>query len=107
MARVGAPLGSRNAAKGKEWLEAVRYALKRYETDDIKRGHALKRIALRVVEDALAGKPEAWREISERLDGKVSAGDGGSQVRVLVLRGNTEAIPIAPIDVESVQIDSE
>lgn len=92
-----AKLGNKNAAKGFEWKHAVKHALKKYESSSVKRGQALRAIALKLVEDALAGKPEAWREISERLDGKVSTGDGQSTVKVVVLR----QIPSDPIPIEA------
>lgn len=95
MGKRGAPLGNTNGAKGKEWLSALQWALKKYETEEVKRtdsllntvkrGQALRAIALRVVGEAIEGKEHAIREISERIDGKVSAGET-STVRVLVVR---------------------
>lgn len=76
-----APRGNQNATKGKEWTEAIRYALKSYEKDEIKRGAALKEIAKKVVEKALDGDKDSWQEIGNRLDGKpaqaITGPDGG------------------------------
>ena len=78
---MSAPKGNQNAAKGKEWSEAIRYALKNYEKDKIKRGMALKAIAQKVVEKALDGDKDCWQEIGNRLDGKpaqaITGPDGG------------------------------
>lgn len=102
--RIGPPLGNRNSAKGREWFTAVKYALAKYDKNSIKRGRALREIALKLVEDALAGKEYAIREISERLDGKVSSGEGSGSVRVLVIRGDSPT----PIDVTPIhQLDHD
>jgi hypothetical protein len=95
--------GNRNAAKGKEWMGAVKWALKRYESNSIKRGQALRAIAIKLVEDALAGKADAWREISERLDGKVGSGDSAGSIKVLVIRDQSPG-PI-PIEAEVRRLD--
>lgn len=69
---MSAPRGNQNAAKGKEWADALRLALKTYEDKDkkIKRGHALRKIADGVVKNALEGDKDSWQEIGNRLDGK-------------------------------------
>jgi hypothetical protein len=90
MSTRGGQIGNTNGAKGKEWLEALRYALKKYEDDEVKRGKALRKIALKVVEDALAGKEAAWKEVAERLDGKVGSTDSSGAVRVLVMRNGPQ-----------------
>lgn len=66
----GAPIGNQNAAKGREWTEAIRHALLTYETKDVQRKQALNKIAMKVVENALEGQKDAWQEIGNRLDGK-------------------------------------
>jgi len=70
MAGTGAPLGNRNAAKGKRWESALTKALARYSDDRIKAGEALDKIALEVVRKALGGDTQAITEIANRLDGK-------------------------------------
>jgi hypothetical protein len=67
---MAAPKGNQNAAKGKEWAEAIRYALKTYANNQIKRGMALKGIAKKVVEKALEGDKDSIQEVGNRLDGK-------------------------------------
>lgn len=78
---AGAPEGNHNAAKGREWTEAIRHALLTYESDKIERKQALKAIAMRLVEKAIEGEKDAWQEIGNRLDGKpaqIIAGDADS-----------------------------
>lgn len=67
---MAAPEGNNNAGKGKEWKEALRYALLNYEGKDIERGKALKAIAKKLVEKAVEGEYAAIQEIGNRLDGK-------------------------------------
>ena len=85
----GAPKGNQNAKKGTEWRDAINKALKTYAKNDVERGHALRRIAEKLVQDAIAGDPAARKEIGERLDGKpvtpISGEDGGP-LTVQILR---------------------
>lgn len=60
---MGAPIGNRNGAKGKEWEMAIRKALHQREG-------SLGRIALKVVDSAEAGDQWAINHIADRLDGK-------------------------------------
>ena len=80
MSSIGAPLGNRNSAKGRQWYDALQWALKRYESSSIKRNQALRAIAKGVVERAINGDKDCWQEIGNRLDGKptqaIEAGDG-------------------------------
>lgn len=67
--------GNQNAAKGKVWRDELKKSLKCYESkgeNGVKRGTALRRIADRVVQDAIDGNKDAWTEIAIRLDGKPS-----------------------------------
>ena len=66
----GAPQGNKNAAKAKVWEGALRAALAQFESKDIKKGQALRKVAETVVTQALAGNKDAWKEIGDRLDGK-------------------------------------
>lgn len=54
----------------KPWTKTLERALAQYEKGDVKAGEALRRIADRVVEGALAGDKDSVKEIAERLDGK-------------------------------------
>ena len=70
--RSGAPLGNKNGTKGKEWTDAIRYALANYEDDKIKRGRALRAIALKLVEKCLEGDAGAMEKMGDRLEGKAA-----------------------------------
>jgi len=86
MARRGAPLGNQNAAKGREWTQAIRWALAHHESSSIKRGQALDKIAVKLIELALEGDMAAIREIGNRLDGKpVQPVSGHHDVPVTVI----------------------
>lgn len=59
---MAAPVGNKNAAKGKAWFDALR-------KECVQRG-ALADIAKVVVDKALEGEQWAIAEIGNRLDGK-------------------------------------
>lgn len=63
MGKSGAPVGNQNAAKGREWENALRKALH-------KRQGSLERIALKVVDEAETGDQWAIDHLANRLDGK-------------------------------------
>ena len=71
---MAAPKGNNNAAKGREWANALERALKLYESKKrkISRGQALERIANTVIEEALDGGMWAVQEIGNRMDGKAA-----------------------------------
>lgn len=65
---MGAPVGNSNAAKGKQWAEAVKRAIRtKYgkEWDE-----ALHDLAARLVEAADKGDMQALKEVGDRIDGK-------------------------------------
>ncbi len=64
---MGRPKGSKN--KQKPWAEALRRAL--YERPQKKGPRNLDLIAAAAVQAGLTGKVEAWKEIGDRIDGKV------------------------------------
>jgi hypothetical protein len=68
----GAPTGNTNAANAKRWKNAIEYALEKYSSSKVKQGQALRAIAHKLVENAIDGDKDAWMEIGNRLDGKVS-----------------------------------
>jgi hypothetical protein len=59
---MGAPLGSRNAAKGKAWFDALR--------KECVQRQALEALATLVVDKALRGDWQAIQEVANRFDGK-------------------------------------
>lgn len=89
---MGAPAGNANSIKGKSWAGALRATLAQYEDKDhqIAAGQALRKIAERVVQDALAGDKDAIKEIGDRLDGKpvqgISGADGGDLILQIVAK---------------------
>lgn len=69
---MGAPLGNQNGAKAKEWELALKRAMA-HKADGDFRG-TLDKIAAVVVDSALAGERDAWREVADRMDGKPAQG---------------------------------
>lgn len=67
---MGAPTGNKNAAKAKEFENALRRALAQYDKGEVKAGHALRAVADKLVELALGGSPWAIQHIADRIDGK-------------------------------------
>jgi hypothetical protein len=61
---AGPPLGSRNAAKGKQWFDAIR--------KECVQRDALAAIATVLVDKAIAGEAWAITEIANRFDGKAA-----------------------------------
>ncbi len=70
---MAAAPGNPYARKSKDWENALRRALDRYETDAVPSGMALAKIAEKVVQRALEGDQKAVEEIANRLDGKAVA----------------------------------
>jgi hypothetical protein len=73
---MGAPAGNTNAKSAKEWQQALRRAMAHRAEGDYRK--TLEKIAGAVVDKALEGDKDAWREIAEREDGKAAqmiAGD--------------------------------
>lgn len=70
----GGQPGNKNATKNKRWREAIDKALKQYNEGEVKAGHALDKIAMRLVGKAVTGKQDefkmAMQEIGDRIDGK-------------------------------------
>jgi len=68
---AGAPQGNQNAKVGREWREALRRAMAHKADGDYR--NTLLKIASGVVDKALEGDKDAWREIADREDGKPAA----------------------------------
>ena len=69
---MAAAKGNQYARKAKDWENAIRRALDRYEGPNVPSGTALAKIADVVVQRALEGDQKAVEEIANRLDGKPS-----------------------------------
>lgn len=89
---MAAPVGNRNARKGKDWFDALR--------KECVQKQALEKIAKVVVEKAIAGEQWAIAEIGNRFDGKpaqaveVSGADGGpvetvSRIELVAMRDDS------------------
>ena len=67
---MGAPVGNQNGAKGRQWSEAVKRAIRaKYGVEwDL----ALQQLATKLVEEADGGDLQALKEVGDRLDGKPS-----------------------------------
>lgn len=63
---MGAPLGNKNAAKGKMWQQAIERVI-------AKRPKDLEDAALALVAAAKAGDIAALKELGDRIDGKAVA----------------------------------
>lgn len=68
---AGAPTGNSNAARGKQWRDAVRKALIQ--------GQKLDVIANKLIQMAEEGDLGAIKEIGDRLDGKPTQSIGGDE----------------------------
>jgi hypothetical protein len=63
----GAPVGNKNAAKGKAWADAIKRALGRRGPDAFK---AIDDLADKLLDLGMAGDLSALKELGDRLDGK-------------------------------------
>lgn len=68
---MAAPKGNSNAARGKEWRDAVRKALVQ--------GKKLDKLAQKLIELAEEGDLQALKEIGDRMDGKPTQYVGGDE----------------------------
>lgn len=88
---MAAPKGNKNAQRGTEWRDAVKWALENYETSAIERGQALRGIGKKLVEMALEGDMSAIKELGDRLDGKAAQPVTGEDGPVeMVIRWGTQ-----------------
>jgi hypothetical protein len=94
---MSAPIGNRNAARGRFWRDAVWNALEKRHVG----GHqeALQQLANVLIDKCLAGDVPALRELGDRLEGKVMqrleiSGEDGNPITIQrVERVITRAIP--------------
>jgi hypothetical protein len=74
MAERGAPLGNKNAAKGKLWSDAIRMELAQ---DKLR----IRRLVAALLDKAESGDVSALKEIGDRIEGKpnltIQGPDGG------------------------------
>lgn len=98
--KTGAQPGNQNGFKGAQFREALDKALKRYDTNPVKRGKALLAITLKVVEKAVEGDMAAINMIADRLDGKPVQAISGPQgeplqlVQRVIIQATDEQDPI-------------
>lgn len=87
MPGAGAPIGSKNAAKGSPWYNALKKACATLSSDA--NGNvvtALDAAALALVSAAIAGDITAAKELGDRLDGKaVIRSDGSADQRPIIM----------------------
>jgi len=82
---AGAPKGNNNAGKGKMWRDALHRALARAADGRSKTVEAgLDKVANTVVQQAMEGDKDAWREIADRTDGKPTQVHAGDEENPLV-----------------------
>lgn len=71
-----AQLGNTNATKNKPWRDAMDWALRNHSSNTgekvskVEESEALRLIATKCVDDAIAGDKDARSEVGNRLDGK-------------------------------------
>lgn len=72
MAKSGGQPGNSNAAKGREFRDALRYCLANYDVEkaSVPRTEAIYKVAAALITNALTGDNAAIREIADRIDGK-------------------------------------
>jgi len=94
--KSGGQPSNKNAAHAKKWKDALHYALVNYENKEagVKKGQALKRIAKKVVQRAIAGDMDCIHEIGNRLDGKPAQAIAGGNRGDIILQ-------ISPADVNT------
>ena len=89
---MAAPEGNHNYVKGKRWKKALEKALARIGEGDVDIG--LSKVADKVVQAAADGDRDAWKEVSERMDGKaatVLAGDEDAPIHTV---SRIELVPL-------------
>lgn len=84
---MGAPTGNQNAAKGRQWRDAINRALAK-SGGTVDKG--VVQVAQVLVEQALAGEQWAVLEIGNRLDGKPA--------QALIHQGDDEAPLVMKIE---------
>lgn len=84
MAERGAPVGNSNANRGREWTAALRRAMAHRANGDYR--ETLLKIANSVIDKAMEGDRDAWREIADREDGKPA--------QAVTLQGDDEGGPV-------------
>lgn len=95
MAERGAPIGNKNAAKGRLWRDAIRRAVARRGNGDL--NHGLDALADKLIEGVAAGDIQALKEFGDRIDGKaVQAITGGDPDDQPIKVQQIGLIPLVP-----------
>jgi hypothetical protein len=68
--KSGAQPGNNNAGKSKPWRDAITWAIENHPKSQTERAQALRDVALKMIDAALAGDMSAIKELGDRLDGK-------------------------------------
>lgn len=90
---MGAPVGNKNSAKGRQWAEAIKRAVARKHNGDL--NHGLDTLAEKLVDAVATGDLQALKEFGDRLDGKpaqaiIGGGEDDPAIKTVsevVLRG--------------------
>ena len=94
MAKVGAPIGNKNAAGGKErmWNDALRRAIKQDSAD------RLRMAAEQLLTLASEGESWAIKELGDRLDGKAAQAVliGNDEDKPFKVSGEWNLLPVKP-----------
>jgi len=90
---MAAPEGNHNYVKGKRWKKALEKALARIGEGDIDVG--LSKVADKVISAAAEGDRDAWKEVSERMDGKTATVIAGDEENPLQAKVTVEFIKAA------------
>ena len=90
MSSPGAPIGNKNASKGKPWRDAILRAIEIREKSRVDGKKELDALAEKLLDLVSAGDLPALKEFGDRMDGKpaqaiIGGGDDDPALKVSVL----------------------